>query len=83
MIAQSGVSLLSARCFIGHWPRSIYFDGYSFPIEMLFKCQQRGHTVERHPLFFGQPRSGAPSKISQREIYRAMYTVMRLSALGV
>lgn len=53
-------------------------DGYSFLIEMLFKCQQRGHTVGETPIVFVN-RARGRSKISQREIYRAMYTVMRLA----
>lgn len=53
-------------------------DGYSFLIEMLFKCQQRGHTVGEAPIVFVN-RARGRSKISQREIYKAMYTVMRLA----
>lgn len=53
-------------------------DGYSFLIEMLFKCQQRGHSVGEVPIVFVNRALGY-SKISQREIYKAMYTVMRLA----
>lgn len=53
-------------------------DGYSFLIEMLFKCQQRGHSVGEVPIVFVN-RALGHSKISQREIYKAMYTVMRLA----
>lgn len=53
-------------------------DGYSFLIEMLFKCQQRGHSIGEAPIVFVN-RTLGHSKISRREIYKAMYTVMRLA----
>lgn len=53
-------------------------DGYSFLIEMLFKCQQRGHSIGEAPIVFVN-RTLGHSKISRREIYKAVYTVMRLA----
>lgn len=53
-------------------------DGYSFLIEMLFKCQQREHSIGEAPIVFVN-RTLGHSKISRREIYKAMYTVMRLA----
>lgn len=55
-----------------------FSNGYSFLIEMLFKCQRQGCTVGETPIVFVN-RALGHSKISQREIYRAMYTVMRLA----
>ena len=55
----------------------IFSNGYSFLVEMIFKCQQKGYTVGEIPIIFANRERGQ-SKISQREIYKAMYTVMRL-----
>jgi dolichol-phosphate mannosyltransferase len=56
----------------------IFSNGYSFLVEMIFKCQRKGFTVGEIPIIFANRERGN-SKISQREIYKAMYTVMRLS----
>lgn len=55
----------------------IFSDGYSFLVEMLYKCQQRGYRIAEVPIIFEDRRRGA-SKISRQEIFRAMYTVFRL-----
>ncbi|MCB0154010.1 MAG: polyprenol monophosphomannose synthase [Anaerolineae bacterium] len=55
----------------------IFSNGYSFLVEMMFKCQRRGYTVGEIPIIFAN-RTRGESKISQGEIYRAMYTVLRL-----
>ena len=60
----------------------IFSDGYSFLVEMLFKCQRMGFTVGEIPIIFANRERGA-SKISQREIFKAMYTVTRLAASRV
>lgn len=56
----------------------IFSSGYSFLVEMIFKCQRKGFTVGEIPIIFTNRTHGS-SKISQREIYKAMYTVLRLS----
>lgn len=55
-----------------------FSNGYSFLIEMLFKCQQQGYVTGELPIIFVNRTQGS-SKISQREIYKAMYTVLRLA----
>jgi dolichol-phosphate mannosyltransferase len=55
----------------------IFSDGYSFLIEMLYKCQQKGWEIAEVPIIFEDRRHGA-SKISQREIFKALYTVLCL-----
>jgi dolichol-phosphate mannosyltransferase len=55
----------------------IFSDGYSFLIEMLYKCQRRGWEIGEVPIIFEDRRRGA-SKISQREIFKALYTVLCL-----
>ena len=55
----------------------IFSDGYSFLLEMLYKCQQRGYRIAEVPILFEDRQQGA-SKISRQEIFKAMYTVLRL-----
>jgi glycosyltransferase involved in cell wall biosynthesis len=55
----------------------IFSNGYSFLVEMIFRCQQMGYTMGEIPIIFANRERGQ-SKISQREIYKAMYTVLRL-----
>ncbi len=57
----------------------IFSNGYSFLVEMLFKTQRLGFTVGEIPIIFANRERGT-SKISQQEIYKAMYTVGRLFA---
>src|SRR5512136_1890021 len=57
----------------------IFSNGYSFLIEMMYKCQQLGYTFGETPILF-ENRYKGDSKISRGEIGRAMYTVLRLSA---
>lgn len=56
---------------------SIFSNGYSFLIEMLYYVQQRGWQVGEVPIVFEDRRRGK-SKISQTEIFRALQTVFRL-----
>ncbi|MDM8520369.1 polyprenol monophosphomannose synthase [Anaerolineales bacterium HSG6] len=56
----------------------IFSNGYSFLVEMIFKCQQKGYTVGEIPIIFANRTRGS-SKISQNEIFKAMYTVFRLT----
>ena len=58
---------------------TIFSNGYSFLIEMLYRVQRGGWTVGEAPIVFEDRRFGA-SKISRQEVYRAMLTVVRLSA---
>jgi dolichol-phosphate mannosyltransferase len=57
----------------------IFSNGYSFLVEMLFRCQRLGYTVGEIPIIFANRERGQ-SKISQTEIFKAMYTVGRLFA---
>ena len=56
---------------------AVLSEGYSFLIEMLYRCQRRGWRVGEVPILFENRRRGA-SKISRQEILRAMQTVLRL-----
>lgn len=55
----------------------IFSNGYSFLIELMFRCQRLGYTFGETPILFENRRQGS-SKISQAEIYKAMLTVLRL-----
>lgn len=55
----------------------IFSDGYSFLIEMLYRCQRMGYRIAEVPIVFEDRRHGA-SKISRREVFKALYTLMRL-----
>jgi len=57
----------------------IFSNGYSFLVEMLFRCQRLGYTVGEVPIIFANRERGQ-SKISQTEIFKAVYTVGRLFA---
>lgn len=56
----------------------IFSSGYSFLIEMLYLIEARGWRVSESPILF-QDRARGQSKISQTEIFKAAYTVLRLS----
>ena len=60
-------------------PETIKADGYSYLIEMLFRCRQAGFTVGEVPIIFEDRRRGR-SKVSSAEIFKAGFTVLRLSA---
>jgi glycosyltransferase involved in cell wall biosynthesis len=53
-------------------------DGYSFLIEMLYRVQRLGWRVGETPILFENRRQGV-SKISQDEIIKALWTVLRLA----
>jgi dolichol-phosphate mannosyltransferase len=57
---------------------AIFSDGYSFLIEMLYRCQRLGWRVGEVPILFENRKRGA-SKISRREILKALYTVLHLA----
>lgn len=60
----------------------IFSEGYSFLIEMLYRTQRLGYRVGEVPIIFENRRRGA-SKVSKKEIYRALYTVLRLRFGGL
>lgn len=55
----------------------IVSDGYSFLIEILYRCQRKGWRTGELPIVFENRQRGA-SKISKSEILKAMVTVLRL-----
>jgi len=70
------------RCYKRHVLKSvdfsnIYSDGYSFLIEILFRCKKSNYSIRELPISFAQRRNGI-SKISRNEIIKAVITLARL-----
>jgi dolichol-phosphate mannosyltransferase len=57
---------------------NIFSSGYSFLIELLYLVERRGWRVAEVPIQF-RDRTLGQSKISRTEVWRALYTVARLS----
>jgi dolichol-phosphate mannosyltransferase len=57
---------------------SVFSNGYSFLIEMLFLCQSTGWRTGETPIIY-EDRCAGTSKISRAEIFKAIYTVLRLT----
>ena len=57
---------------------NIYSNGYSFLLEMMYKCQTAGFRISEIPIIFEDRRVGV-SKISRQEIIKAMKTLMRFT----
>jgi len=55
----------------------IFSSGYSFLIEMVYKCQKLDFRIGEVPIIFENRQRGA-SKISRLEILLAIYTIFRL-----
>ena len=58
-------------------PESVLSSGYSYLIEMLYRVEKRGLEVRELPIEFVDRESGK-SKISRHEIYKSLYTLLRL-----
>jgi dolichol-phosphate mannosyltransferase len=57
---------------------AIFSSGYSFLIEMLYLVERRGWRVGEVPIIY-EDRMAGQTKISRNEVFRALYTVARLS----
>lgn len=58
---------------------NVVSQGYSFQIEMVHKTRKLGYPVVEVPILFEDRVTGA-SKVSRGEIWRALWTVLRLAA---
>jgi dolichol-phosphate mannosyltransferase len=65
------------RCYRRIVLDTIFSTGYSFLIETAFYCERAGFRVGETPITFVNRTKGS-SKISEVEIYKAMYTLLRL-----
>ncbi len=59
-------------------PETIRAEGYAFLIEITYRVQRAGFRIAEVPIRFRDRRYGR-SKVSRREIGRALWTVLRLS----
>jgi dolichol-phosphate mannosyltransferase len=59
-------------------PETIRAEGYAFLIEITYRAQRAGFCIAEVPIRFRDRRYGR-SKISRREIWRALGTVLRLA----
>lgn len=71
------------RCYTRDLLERIEFDeivsqGYSFQIEMVYRARRLGFVVVETPIRFEDRVAGA-SKVSQGEVRRALWTVLRLA----
>ena len=71
------------RCYTRELLEHIRLDeivsqGYSFQIEMVYRARRLGYHVVETPIRFEDRVAGA-SKVSQGEVRRALWTVLRLS----
>ncbi|MCD4690301.1 polyprenol monophosphomannose synthase [bacterium] len=57
--------------------KSIRSDGYSFQIEVNFRCWRKGFSIREFPIVFVDRHSGT-SKMSRRIVWEAMWLVWRL-----
>lgn len=58
-------------------PQTILSSGYSFLVEMVTRCERQRCRIGELPIVFDNRRLGA-SKISKAEIYRSVFTIIRL-----
>jgi len=70
------------RCYKRHvietiHPDAIFSNGYSFVEEVLYKALKSGARAGETPIVFVERRHGK-SKISKREIFKAMLTLLKL-----
>jgi dolichol-phosphate mannosyltransferase len=57
-------------------------DGYSFQIEMTFKCWKKGFRICEIPIIFYERRKGQ-SKMSKRIVHEAVFMVWRLRLMSL
>ena len=53
-------------------------EGYSFQVEILFHCRRAGWKIQEVPITFVDRRLGR-TKMSRREVYQAMVTLLRIA----
>lgn len=56
---------------------TIISNGYSFLVEMIYRCQKANFTVGESPIIFVD-RTEGKSKISKNEIFKAIKTILKL-----
>lgn len=56
----------------------IFSQGYSCLVELLFKIRQKGYRIKEVPILFADRKHGK-SKIGKKEIYKGMFTVLKIA----
>lgn len=56
---------------------SLKSEGYSFLVELLYRCEQKGYTVGETPIVFEDRKMGR-SKLNKSEIWRGVTNLVRL-----
>jgi dolichol-phosphate mannosyltransferase len=59
----------------------VFSQGYSFQIEMVYRCTRLGFPVVEVPIRF-EDRVAGRSKVSEGEVRKALTTVLRLRLRG-
>ncbi|MGH7741562.1 MAG: polyprenol monophosphomannose synthase [Candidatus Eiseniibacteriota bacterium] len=75
--ATGGFKCFRRRALEGIRLDRVQSDGYSFQIEMSFKCWKRGFTLREIPILFVDRRAGT-SKMNRRIVWEAAWMVWKL-----
>ena len=62
-------------------PQTIKSEGYSFLIELIYRCQKKGYKIIETPIIYINRTKGV-SKISQAEILKALFSIIRMKIGG-
>jgi len=80
--ATGGYKCFRRRALEGVRLDRVQSDGYSFQIEMSFKCWKKGFTLREIPILFVDRRAGT-SKMNRRIIWEAAWMVWKLRLLDL
>jgi dolichol-phosphate mannosyltransferase len=75
--ATGGFKCFRRRALEGIRLDRVQSDGYSFQIEISFKCWKRGFTLREIPILFVDRRAGT-SKMNRRIVWEAAWMVWKL-----
>jgi dolichol-phosphate mannosyltransferase len=80
--ATGGFKCFRRRALEGVRLDRVRSDGYSFQIEMTFKCWKRGFRIKEIPILFVDRRAGV-SKMNRKIVYEATWMVWQLRLLDL
>ena len=80
--ATGGYKCFRRRALEGIRLDRVKSDGYSFQIEMSFKCWKKGFRIKEIPITFVDRRAGV-SKMNRRIVWEAAWMVWRLRLLDL
>ncbi|MCC6652165.1 MAG: polyprenol monophosphomannose synthase [Candidatus Eisenbacteria bacterium] len=82
MDATGGFKCFRRRALEGIKLDRVKSEGYSFQIEMSFRCWKRGFKIKEIPIIFVDRRAGV-SKMSRKIVWEAAFMVWRLRLLDL